>query len=91
LLVVIYVSRQLYAILVVDFCHLVDVIDTLVGTLEAVSRNYGKPTLAAIFLMNNYRYIATCTEKSFIKWVGEASVQKYQKLVRLQQDLYQDR
>ncbi|RKP08888.1 Cullin repeat-like-containing domain protein, partial [Thamnocephalis sphaerospora] len=70
--------------------YVLDVIDTLMASLESLSRSYGKPTLAAIFLMNNYRYIVQSIDQSFRKWVGDTAPQKYHQLVKKQQDLYQD-
>ena len=68
-----------------------DVIDTLATALETLSRSYGKRTLGAIFLMNNYHYIYKMTESSFQDWVGPAETQKYEQLVRQQREVYQAR
>ncbi|RKP26698.1 Cullin repeat-like-containing domain protein, partial [Syncephalis pseudoplumigaleata] len=68
---------------------LVDIIDTLVASLEQLARTYGKRTLSAIFLMNNYQYIYKMVEASFQDWMGPSEVQKYEQLVKQQREVYQ--
>ncbi|KAI9598330.1 Cullin repeat-like-containing domain protein [Syncephalis fuscata] len=69
--------------------YVLDVIDTLVTALETLSRSYGKRTLGAIFLMNNYHYVYKMIESSFQEWIGPTELQKYEQLVKQQREVYQ--
>jgi hypothetical protein len=88
-----YVCKSTY--LSINQClflyFIVDIIDTLAASLEQLSRSYGKRTLGAIFLMNNYQYIYKMIESSFQDWLGPSEAQKYEQLVKQQREVYQAR
>ncbi|KAI8097724.1 Cullin repeat-like-containing domain protein [Halteromyces radiatus] len=71
---------------------LVDALDQLCISLQSKSRGYKKPTLATIFLLNNYNYILRQIRSPPLNALifDEQTEVKFGKLVKKQLDSYQE-
>jgi hypothetical protein len=68
-----------------------DIINSLTQVIDSASKGYRRPGLAAVFLVNNYNYVATCVKsQNFIDELGEQYVTKYDRLLKKLKDNYMD-
>jgi hypothetical protein len=82
-------SSSLGAALLQKF--LADALDQLCISLQTKSRGYKKPTLATIFLLNNYNYILRQVRSPPLNALfDEGTEAKFGKLVKKQLDGYQE-
>ncbi|KAI8973416.1 Cullin repeat-like-containing domain protein [Mycotypha africana] len=69
----------------------VDALDQMTSTLQQKSRGYKKPTLATIFLLNNYNHILRQIRSPPLNAIfDDASEMQFSKLVKKQLDAYQE-
>ncbi|KAI9316495.1 Cullin repeat-like-containing domain protein [Dichotomocladium elegans] len=81
-------STKGFALLQSFFC---DALDQLTLSIQSRSRGYKKPTLATVFLLNNYNHILRQIRTPPLNAIfDDASEMKYSKLVKKQIDSYQD-
>ncbi|CAO3589024.1 unnamed protein product [Absidia cylindrospora] len=82
-------SSSLGAALLQKF--LVDALDQLCISLQTKSRGYKKPTLATVFLLNNYNYILRQIRSPPLNAIFDEHTEvKFGKLVKKQLDAYQE-
>jgi hypothetical protein len=69
----------------------VDALDQMTVALQIKSRGYKKPTLATLFLLNNYNHILRQIRSPPLNAIfDEGSEMKFGKLVKKQLDAYQE-
>ena len=71
----------------------VEVLSLLETNLETKSRQYKKPVLTTLFLLNNYHYLlkTTLSHARFASMLGSDVEQKYEKQIAKYKNQYQDR
>ncbi|CAG8728685.1 5635_t:CDS:2, partial [Racocetra persica] len=70
--------------------YFADVLDCLAQSLDSKSKQYKKPALTAIFLLNNYYYILKSIRTQFMSVLDPEVESKFDKMVKKWNDAYQD-